>query len=381
MKKIIKLTESDLSQIVKKVLQEQGSMFGTAGSDIPGYRSYDSRNQNKEEKKEKSYVVDINPKKLKLGSGGLKNPKQVEDVKKLQSELIKLGFLKLKKGPTGYFGPITQKALDDYNQSTGRKKDNTTKVEGGSYPCVGLTKDKCARVSSKSSVEMGSAGTDECASYVTKCLSEYDRDFKTGNAWVAASWAKGQGGKEKFNLFTSQIDWNKIWNDLKKNQITKNECMGFYGKSKSDLFTFSGKKKKLLEIVLNSVPPSSKLSISQLKPGDIVGLWHKNTNNKGRAFCERMVNDLKLDEKGNFKELPFTYNTHVGFVTTVKDGVPIIAHNVSGTYYTVPATQMLSSDSDDMITWVITDPQVESELARRTNKTQLPSFSNYKLDT
>jgi hypothetical protein len=95
-----------------------------------------------------------------------------------------------------------------------------------------------------------------------------------------------------------------------------------------------------------------------------------------------MIDDLKFDEKGNFKQLPFTFNTHVGFVTTIKDGIPIIAHNVDGTYYTVPATQMLSKKSPDMIAWVITDPQVQQEIAKREETTikGVPSYYKNKVN-
>ncbi len=85
MKKVIRLTESDLKNIISKVLQEQ---------------------TNKE---------DINPKKLKIGSGGKYDSKNVEDVKKLQKKLMDSGFLVTKSMvPTGYFGPLTQNALDRY---------------------------------------------------------------------------------------------------------------------------------------------------------------------------------------------------------------------------------------------------------------------------
>lgn len=114
MKKIIRLTESDLETIVEKVLQEQGSMFGVSGTDLPGYRRDDFRNKPNTQKVVTPRVENINPKNLKVGARG-------EDVKKLQSELIRLGFLKLSQGPTGYFGPITQKALDKYNLSKGQK--------------------------------------------------------------------------------------------------------------------------------------------------------------------------------------------------------------------------------------------------------------------
>jgi hypothetical protein len=72
--KIIKLTESDLRKIINKVLTE----------DIK---------------------TNINPKNLKFGDRG-------PEVKKLQQRLIDTGALTLRKGPTGYFGNLTQKALN-----------------------------------------------------------------------------------------------------------------------------------------------------------------------------------------------------------------------------------------------------------------------------
>jgi hypothetical protein len=71
--RIIKLTESDLEKIVKKVLTEQAA-------------------------------VNVNPKGLKFGDRG-------PDVEQLQQKLIDMGVLKLKKGPTGYFGGLTQIGL------------------------------------------------------------------------------------------------------------------------------------------------------------------------------------------------------------------------------------------------------------------------------
>ena len=73
MKKIIKLTESDLEKIVQKVLNEQST-------------------------------ASVNPKNLKFGDRG-------EDVRKLQQMLIDMGVLKLKQGTTGYFVNMTQRAL------------------------------------------------------------------------------------------------------------------------------------------------------------------------------------------------------------------------------------------------------------------------------
>ena len=105
----------------------------------------------------------------------------------------------------------------------------------------------------------------------------------------------------------------------------------------------------------------------------MVGLIHTSTTNKGRAFCERLVDDLNLDDKGNFKPYPFTFNTHVGFVTAIKDGIPIIAHNIgnslhtSGNYSAVPVTKMLSKGSPDRVVWAYSDPQVESSVQKILN--------------
>jgi hypothetical protein len=89
MKKIIKLTEQDLEQIIRKVLNEQA---------IPGT----SRPE------DMGYLRDINPSNLKLGDKG-------EEVKVLQQKLMKIGLLKTKSmKPTGYFGTLTNAALSKY---------------------------------------------------------------------------------------------------------------------------------------------------------------------------------------------------------------------------------------------------------------------------
>ena len=88
MKKIIKLTESDITNIVKKILLEQEN---------------------------------LNPKGLKVGSGGRKNPAQVNDVKALQQKLMDIGYLKTSSmTPTGYFGQLTNAALQ---RAVGNKQE------------------------------------------------------------------------------------------------------------------------------------------------------------------------------------------------------------------------------------------------------------------
>lgn len=371
MPKIVSLKESDLKKIVLKVLEEQLAQPPNLGGAISRVFNFDNIRRN------------INPKNLKMGDGGTKNPDQIEDVKRLQNILMKtknkngVPFLRLKSNkPTGYFGNLTQNALQAYNSEMGgqtvKPKPNTEKkikvtddTPGNNLGiCIGLPKKQCDAVSSEREVEHGDAGVEQCASYVTKCLSEYDKNLKVGDAWKAASYAAGQGGTEKYNMFKTEIDWKNIYDNLKKVKFNKEDCKSF-GRLGSDQFIFFSRQKQFLRLISDSIPSKTNVNLNSLKPGDIVGLWHSGTHSKGYAFCSRMIDDLKLDDQGKFKELPFTFNTHVGFVTTIKNGVPIIAHNVYGTYYTTPATKMLTKDDDDMITWVYSDPQVEAAIAKR----------------
>jgi hypothetical protein len=120
MKRIIKLTEQDLQKIVRKVLSEQNtpdtSIIRKMGYGIDTLPKGNTTAQ-----------VNINPKGLKFGDGGKQSPNKKNDVIELQKKLIQAKTLNLPKGPTGYFGDLTKKALDAYNQT----KSNTTATPSG----------------------------------------------------------------------------------------------------------------------------------------------------------------------------------------------------------------------------------------------------------
>ena len=415
MKKIIKLTESDLEKIINKILIES-TLINEIESDAEDLGGSEEAVNTEISSFNQTASVD-----------------QKQNMRLIQRKLKELGYNLGKYGPNkdgvdGRYGRLTLAAIKDFQRKNGIKatgwvgtvtaprlgvepmkgvsfvgargeKDRKKKIEptpspirkkkeiepeknkiSSSTSCIGLPKEMCSRISSKNAVTLGSGDEAQCAAYVTKCLSQYDKDFKTGNAWKSASWLAGGGGTEKFNLFKTNVDWNKIWQGLKSNKITKSDCMAFYGKQSSDVGTFKSKSKAILNLSAENAPDSSAANWRSLKPGDVVGLWHEGTSNKGRAFCERMVDDLNLDEKGNFKQNPFTFNTHVGFVTAIKDGVPIIAHNVGnsfhtkGSYSAVPVTQMLSKSSPDRIVWAYSDPQVESSVQKALKSSSEPKF-------
>jgi peptidoglycan hydrolase-like protein with peptidoglycan-binding domain len=124
MKKIIKLTESDLTKLVKRVLKEQG--FDGFRLMPTAYQFSQEREREKDGASQKETPkANINPKNLELGDGGESNPDQVADVKRLQQKLMDLGFLKTPSmKPTGYFGEKTQAGLNAYNQSSGSQAES-----------------------------------------------------------------------------------------------------------------------------------------------------------------------------------------------------------------------------------------------------------------
>jgi peptidoglycan hydrolase-like protein with peptidoglycan-binding domain len=374
-KKIIKITESQLEDIVKKVLIEQGNMFGTAGAGMKSpFMDWKSYSKSRME----PWSKNINPKGLKKGMGGNKDPKNVEAVKKLQAELIRLGFLDLTTGPTGYFGGLTQKALDRYNSGETSKVGSKTAgklggksggaldgMSGGNKPstdgpqCIALTTEECAKISSSKETQVSfNKNETRCSAYMVKCLSQYNEFLKPGNAWNVFNSAKGNGDV-KYNVYgDGSVNWDNIYAQLKQNKINKTVCNGYAKQDDADKIQSS----KLPSIITDSMPQSSKVSLDSLKLGDIVGLYHKASSNKGMAFCQNAL-AKGLDENGDLNKTPFTFNSHIGFVGAIKNGVPIIIHNVHGSHMATPATMMLNKNSEDMIVWVISDRDVASSIA------------------
>jgi peptidoglycan hydrolase-like protein with peptidoglycan-binding domain len=276
--KIIKLTEQDLKKIVEKVLNEQGSMFGTAGTDMGGYRKDDVRNQPKPSSKVVTGKVDINPKKLKLGDGGSKNPKQIEDVKKLQAELIRLGLLELKQGPTGFFGSLTQKALDRYNKGETVKVDTSKVDKGGSSK--NLQSSEAAKKVAKCET-----GTDEVLKENAKLLFDGDKLYWITNGKVVKSW-DGVSGLTWKN--TPPSDWGKLLDKYTKTREAWSQ----------------DKNAGPLPEGQYSVGPLETRSGDLEEIGALEAFWYKITgqvsdNDADRQFCKNTV--LSRISWGNYR--------------------------------------------------------------------------------
>lgn len=358
MKKIIKLTESDLQKIVKKVLREQRAV----PSALKGQRG-DDVTQIQQALVDKGYSLGTSG-PLKNGVDGIFGSRTEKALKQFQTSM--------KLSPTGvvdqqtrnylYAGttrgmlrlPQQQPKKTDQTKKTDQKMSGTTKSTDDR--CIALSEKECARISPTKEVAISSGKETRCSAYMVKCLSQYDKELFAGNAWDAFNNVK-KGGTVKYNAYTSgEVNWKNVWSELAKNKISRDTCEKHASTDDAD-----GKvKSKVPEIVNNNVPKSVNLSLSTLKLGDIVGLYHRDSDNKGMAFCQRVLK-RGLDDNGNvYDKDPFTFNSHVGFVGAIKDGVPIIIHNVHGTHLATPATKMLNKNSEDMIMWVVSDSDIES---------------------
>lgn len=269
-----------------------------------------------------------------------------------------LSFQKDKNIPqTGILDTQTKNAMKlssyekVYNKFTGGKEEQKLTKDAEKYKdssnCTAIDQSFCSKISSTKETSIGNGGGEGCSEYVRKSLG-----FKLGNAWQAFNTAKTKGSV-LYNMFTDgSINWNKVYNDSKFVNSTICSCHIEEGEGKDKKCTKEGAD--LPNKISSLYPSSSNVSLSSMKVGDIVGMYYKESGNKGKAFCQRAVENRGLDPNGKFTSKdPFTFNTHVGYVGAVKNGVPIIFHSVHGERLATPGTQLLSKNGTAMITWVV----------------------------
>jgi len=317
MKKIIKLTEKDLGRIINQVLQEQSNI-----------RSKEN----------------INPKNLKFGDGGKRFPNQVGDVKKLQQKLMDLGLLKTSSMvPTGYFGSLTKSALDRYESSESSKKssqdsankDQRVKTKDSSLSTNIDTKFKdqfkIEKLNDKDSTFVCKAGQSDCGTFV----NEFSKKLSAvGNAWLAHDIDKA--GNRIMSSYTSldpkQVE--KVFNIFKKIVSQGGPKARKSGGQVESI-------KSLQQELLKDISPSD------LQVDDVVGIYYPPSDHHEEAFYEAGKPYFVSDEKGGLKKgntisggKGFGMNTHLGIVGAIKNGVPLIFHNIGGDVYSDPYNKL-----------------------------------------
>jgi hypothetical protein len=304
-KKIIRLTESDLKILISRVLKEQ--------------------------------KIDYNPKKLKFGDRG-------DDVKELQDKLIKNGFLKLKSGkPTGYFGNLTNAAL---NSAQGGKtvapikkkivtpnKNSKIEVSPTINPQFKNQIDFLNLSISDTTHNICKPGQTECATFVNDFLTKIT---SVGSAWLAYRNDSGLG-PTIYSAFNSST--NPLLTKQKIDSVVKLWTEIYDNGGGKDGGPLTSKVRKLVDSI---VPPLGSIPPIKLQVDDVVGLYFPGSKHHEKAFYEggeawfteeKTWLGLKTDKvpgKNVAQGSLWGMNTHVGVVGAIKDGVPLIFHNVFG---------------------------------------------------
>ena len=192
----------------------------------------------------------------------------------------------------------------------------------------------------------------DCAQFVNNWYTKKDY---VGNAWNAHDY-DGAGTRVKtayHGLSDSQINTvNSIFQAIAKQGGPK-------ARKESNIITSI----KALNQQLNP-----KITASDLQKDDIVGIYYPGSTHHEEAFFQAALggfppNELPpgkgyfiKDGKGGWKPgstisngVGFGMNTHLGIVGAIKDGVPIIFHNINQQVYADPYNRLVGNGK---IMWV-----------------------------
>jgi hypothetical protein len=197
------------------------------------------------------------------------------------------------------------------------------------------------KISTGKSTPVFGAGQRECAQFV----NDFDTKLESvGDAWLAHS--KDQIGPRIFTSFRglSPDDVKRItdlWVKIDKSGGAKGN--------------YINDARNLVRSLIKSAPPKLQLN-------DVVGIYYPTSENHEKAFYLGGKNAISGNKpyilKNNGKYVPgntlksgnaWGMNTHVGIVGAIKDGVPIIFHNVHGQVYADPYNRLLDGGK---IAWV-----------------------------
>lgn len=224
-----------------------------------------------------------------------------QTIGQLQQMLIDEGYLpeKTKEGKPnkdGVLGKRTREAFKQYYRDynvDGVLGDKTIK----SYLDKELISDENTGFNTVVSAE-GMA--DQCAAWVTKKYDVVTGDQSRqcgvfGNAWTMLKNIEDHGGTMLFNIYNNE-DFDNV--------------------------TDARSLKRATEKNIRNV----NMNFKDLQAGDVVGIYVPSSSHH-----------IDVLDGGT------TYNTHVGIVVDVEDGVPIIEHNISGRVRREKATNLTGS--------------------------------------
>jgi len=177
-------------------------------------------------------------------------------------------------------------------------------------------------------------GQIQCAKFVSDLTGVF-----TSNAWSDYDYGKGT---KKWSVY------DNISEETKNKIKTLLEKIGKQGGVKGDpqVGTTNNDEARRIALSIAKNSPNSKPSL-----GDKVGLFNLGSGYHETALWDMAelnglrdgneINDFSTSDIGPF-------NTHVGVVAAVKNGVPIIYHNVHGTVHMDPWNKIYK---DNIIVW------------------------------
>jgi len=226
---------------------------------------------------------------------------------------------------------------DPYKKSKGKSVDNSKNKEPN--PNLVVSSDIADKFSTIDFNELNTqdsthnvcvAGSKNCAQFVNDL-----RDDLTyvGNAW---------------NAYTNSRLGNTIYSSFKGlDSNTKQQVIDLW----LDIHKKGGgkqngpKNREIRNIVSKIVPEKGK--IKDLEVNDTVGLFYPGSSHHEEAFYEGGAPWFTEDNEGN--KVPgntikkgdgWGMNTHIGTVAAIKDGVPLIFHNVTGDVISDPPSKL-----------------------------------------
>jgi peptidoglycan hydrolase-like protein with peptidoglycan-binding domain len=171
------------------------------------------------------------------------------------------------------------------------------------------------------------SGTDQCATYINQLSDKVDN---VGDAWLAHN-NDTIGTRTKTAYWgLTPIQQETIFNIFKAIEKQGGPKERKEGGQVENL-------KALQQQLIKSI------SASDLKPGDVVGIYYPPSGYHEKAFHAAGKPYFVKDSKGQWQKgntikrgEGFGMNTHVGIVAFQKDGVPLVVHNIGGTVYSDP---------------------------------------------
>jgi hypothetical protein len=159
----------------------------------------------------------------------------------------------------------------------------------------------------------------------------------SGNAWTIMDNIQSRGGKIIFNEFATIATQYGTRIETLRTRMAKDLQDWEHEYEKAELY--ERLNKKYGATIQAMFPKRSHVDITQLQPGDIVGLYYQGSGNQAVAF---------MNGEGG------VFNSHVGIVTEIKNGAPQIAHNIHSELKIDKASDLLTPQNSNhsMIVWV-----------------------------